>query len=132
MFLGVIGTWLYQQRATMDRMARMTREMQRQARESANAPGVAELRAFGCNRADITDMRRIYDIVGIADAGPGGDLGITCNIRLGMDEPSCEQVASVYVKAVGEAAQPFTARVRREETNQVLCTEAYARDGSRL
>lgn len=102
------------------------------ARESVNAPGAAELRALGCNRADIMDMRRIYDIVGIVDAGPGRDLAITCNIRVGMDEPSCARVAEVYVQAVGTAAQPFTASVRREETNQNLCSELYARDGSRL
>ncbi len=107
------------------------------AQEGLKAPGTAELRALGCDQAMVLDMKDfaalVNDIVdaGSAAAAPTG-LMVTCQVRGAAKSPSCNDVASTYVKAVGVAGSEFTVTVQAQGGSKPICESSYDATGARV
>jgi hypothetical protein len=96
--------------------------------EGMNAPGMKEVRALGCAQA----MKMNADDVGrlIGKDGPHDVQDVVVCVAKGDKPPSCNDVAEVYVKALGgSAAGPFAVSVRHDSDGK-HCTERYASDGT--
>jgi hypothetical protein len=103
--------------------------------KAQNAPGTAELRARGCSVAMVLDAA---DVVAIADAfGDGGATRVAADERIEVHcaparrsaPPTCNDVASTYVAAVGgRAAGPFLVLVG-QTGEEPSCSGKYAATG---
>lgn len=104
--------------------------------ESLNAPGTSELRALGCEQAMVMDLEKFVTMASkYADAAVDGGTGkfrlmVTCQKRIGS-APSCADVASTYVKAVGTPAGRFAVTVQRSGGAR-QCSRLYDVDGTDL
>lgn len=103
--------------------------------DAAKAPGTKELRALGCATALVFDARRVQEVAAtFGDAGkiPKEEvLVVTCSVNLASSAPTCDQVASTYVAAVGTAASGFTAAVDVGGDTKKGCNARYLADGKR-
>jgi hypothetical protein len=103
--------------------------------KAQSAPGTAELRARGCKVAMVIDAA---DLEAIAEAfGDGGTprasdgerVQVQCAPGRGVAAPTCNEVASTYVAAVGRAAGPFAVSVGANGSAPT-CTARYLADGT--
>lgn len=106
------------------------------AQKGLTAPGTTELRALGCEQAMVIDLKEVgTTMMDIFDAGidaslPEG-LMVTCQVRRGR-APSCDDVASTYVRAVGTASAEFTVTVQRQGDGTAMCESTYDTSGALL
>lgn len=105
------------------------------AEKGMKAPGTPEIRALGCEQAMVIDMKDfavlMNDILDAgADASAADGLMVTCQVRSGGKPPSCDDVASTYVGAVGVASSQFMVSVTRQGNSNPLCQATYDSTGS--
>lgn len=100
------------------------------------APGTDELRALGCSTAAVLKAGDLMEIVEpFFDAGSKEHpeerekLMVMCRVDLGKPLPSCDEVAKVYVTAVGAAAAPFVVAVQGQGSGKAACSNAYTELG---
>jgi hypothetical protein len=106
------------------------------AQKGLTAPGTNELRALGCEQAMVLDLKEVgTTMMDILDAGIDGGvpegLMVTCQVRRGKI-PSCDDVASTYITAVGTASADFTVSVQRSGDNHAICEATYDTSGALL
>lgn len=99
------------------------------------APGTTEIRGLGCEQAMVIDMKDFAVLMSdILDAGPDAampeGLMVTCQLRGGARAPSCDDVASTYVSAVGVASSQFVVSVQRQGNNNPICQSTYDETGT--
>ena len=109
------------------------------ASEAASAPGTKELRGIGCTNAAVFDAAKVEAIARtFGDAGapeglPGERLAIVCEVRRGGTAPTCDQVATTYLGAIGgRAAGPFQVTVGVANGGEPGCEERYSAEGKRV
>ena len=83
-------------------------------------PGEKELQARGCFFATITDAEE-----------PPPREEVRCYVSAGKKAPSCDDVASTYVGAVGTRSRPFAVGVQQIGGTKGLCVGRYDVDGGR-
>jgi hypothetical protein len=104
--------------------------------EAQTAPGTAELRALGCKQALVVDLERARQLAAmLGDAGEpltadDTRVLVTCQTAGSAKEPTCDAVATTYVKAVGGAAAGRF-RVTVGDNNKSSCEHDYAPNGTR-
>lgn len=112
--------------------------------EAQNAPGTAELRGIGCDQAYAVDtvklqnaIQKVEDEVAKKEGRApkkvdimkqGGRL-VGCTVT-GTKTPTCEEVASTYVRAASPS-EPFIVNVSRQHGG-ASCAERYSADGKSL
>jgi hypothetical protein len=110
------------------RAARVQREI---VRRGVAAPGIAALRALGCDPGStVMDSRQSW---ASGDAGPRAETSafIACLATEGKTVPSCDDVARTYVGAVRPSGK-FVAQVRVVRRFRIECQELYGEDGTAL
>lgn len=105
--------------------------------EGMKAPGTPEIRALGCEQAMVLDMKDFAALMSdVLDAGPDAampeGLMVTCQVRSAARAPSCDDVASTYVGAVGVARSPFVVNVQQQGNNNPICQSSYDATGAFL
>jgi hypothetical protein len=110
------------------RAARVQREI---VRRGATAPGVAALRALGCDPGStVMDSRQSW-ASGDAGAKTETTAFIACLATEGNAVPSCDDVARTYVGTVVPSGK-FVAQVRVVRRFKIECQELYGEDGTAL
>jgi hypothetical protein len=102
--------------------------------EAQNAPGTAELRALGCAQAMVMDAAKVQELAAqFGDAGPKANgLIVTCNVSRAGKAPTCDDVATTYVKAVGgRASGRFEVTVDANGDKKAGCAVVYDPEGRR-
>ena len=100
-----------------------------------NAKGTGELRELGCDQAFVIDMEKVADkLSDLSDAGRSGAkfvrLQVGCVTTGFTAPPSCEQIASTYVKAVGgRATGSFLVTAKGQVDQKPRCQKFYEADG---
>jgi hypothetical protein len=106
------------------------------AAKGLKAPGTPELRALGCQQAMVTEMRDFATVMGDLDAGDmstvPNDLLVTCQGKAFETPPTCDEVASTYVRAVGKASSEFFVTVTRQGSSKPDCEQLYDETGVSL
>jgi hypothetical protein len=104
--------------------------------KAQNAPGTAELRARGCKLAmvlDTADLEAIAATLGDDGGAPKASsderVVVQCAPARASAAPTCNEVASTYVAAVGRAAGPFAVSVGASGAAPT-CTGKYLADGT--
>jgi hypothetical protein len=101
------------------------------AQEGLNAPGSAELRAAGCDAALIMDMSKISTIFDAGSTSAPESVIVSCNVAAGKAEPKCDDLAKVYVHAVGSAHGNFLVQVQ-SQGGAAACKKVYGPTGTFL
>ena len=107
--------------------------------DAQHAPGTTELKALGCNTPMVMDIDKLAQSMGeFWDAGTvpaekKGQIGLVVTCPAGVSKkPSCDDVATTYVKAVGgAAAKKFSAEVTNVGGSSA-CKKTYNADGTAL
>jgi hypothetical protein len=105
------------------------------AAEAQNAPGTAELRAMGCDTAMVMDMAKLEAMgSAFADASARAPtssirIAVVCQSRRAAP-PTCDQVATTYVQAIGRASGKFSAQVQSSAGTR-SCSGIYSPEGTR-
>lgn len=130
---GGYAAWRFSRTPTGRTVVSIARESVRIAVDSQRAPGAAEVRALGCERASVLDLERFAALVP-GDAGAprsrGGGLFVACEAPVVAAAPDCDAVARTYV-AAARPARSFAVVVRRRLRQQNECAALYAPDGAR-
>jgi hypothetical protein len=104
------------------------------AQKGMAAPGAAEVRALGCEQALVVDMRDFAELTSeFVDADvskiPDQDV-VTCQASTFRKAPTCDAIATTYVRAVGRARGSFIVTVTRQGSSKPECTGMYDAAGS--
>jgi hypothetical protein len=110
------------------RAARVQRDI---VRRGATAPGVAALRALGCDPGTAVMESRQSWANGDAGAKTETTAFIACLATEGSAVPSCDDVARTYVGTVVPSGK-FVAQVRVVRRFKIECQELYGEDGTAL
>ncbi len=109
-------------------------ESRKIAEKGMSAPGTPEIRALGCEQAMVIDMKDFAALMSdILDAGPDAGMDglmVTCQVRAGARPPSCDDVATTYVRAVKSASSEFVVTVQRPGDSKALCEATYDASGA--
>lgn len=108
--------------------ARVQREI---VRRGASAPGVAALRALGCDPGTAVMDSRLSWASGDAGAKTETSAFIACLATEGSAVPTCDDVARTYAGAVRPTGK-FVAQVRVVRRFRIECQEIYGEDGTAL
>ncbi len=113
---------------------RLVNEAPKLAEKGMNAPGMAEVRALGCDQAFALDMNDVGDLMSdLIDAGAKGmpdGIMISCQVRAGARPPTCDDVASTYVRAVTTASKDFMVTVQEQGSKKTRCESSYDTSGA--
>ena len=111
-------------------------EAMRASEEALKAPGTRELRAAGCRQAVVVDLSTLLKMgedLGARTERKRGSAELMVYCTVGEDGSGCDQVAAVYVKALGgRAAHDFVATVGREGRKETVCSRHYSETGALL
>ena len=103
------------------------------AAKGMKAPGTPELRALGCDQAMVIPMKDFAGVLADLDAAGANavpdELLVTCQVGTFGTMPTCDQVASTYVAAVGSANGDFFVTVTRQGSGHSECEQTYDADG---
>jgi len=103
------------------------------AAKGMKAPGTAELRALGCEQAMVVPMKEFAPILADLDASGANavpdELLVTCQASTFGKPPSCDEVASTYVRAIGRANGDFFVTVTRQGSGKPECQQTYDATG---
>ncbi len=129
------GMYLFATSSVGKTAIKLVNEAPKLAEKGMNAPGMAELRALGCEQALALDMQDVGDLMSdIIDAGGGkgmpDGLLITCQVRAGSHTPTCDDVASTYVRAVTTASKDFMVTVQEQGNSKSRCDASYDTSGA--
>jgi hypothetical protein len=100
-------------------------------REGMAAPGTKELRALGCEPATVLDMQKTMSATGAKLQEGEPRAIVTCQLGAPLQAPTCEQVASTYLTAIGTAPGTFATRVM-EVSGKRRCSRLFAANGADL
>jgi hypothetical protein len=130
-----VGMYLFATSSTGKTIIKVVNEAPKLAEKGMNAPGMPEVRALGCDQALALDMKDVGDLMSdMIDAGkdmPDGLL-ITCQVRKGQRTPTCNDIASTYVRAVTTASKDFTVTVQEQGNRKAVCTSSYDASGKAI
>jgi len=128
-----IGVYLFASSPTGKSAFKIVGEGTRIATEGMKAPGAAEVRKLGCEQAMVINMKDFAVLFAeIADADVStipDELIVTCQVGRFKTTPTCDAVASTYVKAVGKAPQNFVTSVTPQGGKSV-CQNEYDPTGT--
>jgi hypothetical protein len=134
-----IGVYLFATSSVGKTAIKIVNEAPKLAEKGMNAPGMAEVRALGCEQALVLDMNDVGDLMSdIIDAGSGKKTGmpdgllITCQVRPGARAPSCDDIASTYVATVKTASKDFMVTVQEQGNSRTLCDSSYDTSGASI
>jgi hypothetical protein len=131
-----IGVYLFATSSVGKTAIKLVDEAPKLAEKGMNAPGMAEVRALGCDQAFVLDMNDVGELMSdIIDAGSGktgmpDGLIITCQVRPGARAPSCDDVASTYVAKVKTASKDFMVTVQEQGKSGARCESSYDASGA--
>lgn len=111
-------------------------------REAMTAPGTEALREAGCQQAMVMDIGHIQDIIESLEDNPDASDAdeispdasppkvVICQTR--SDNFTCEQVAQIYLNAVGQPSGPFISQVQITgfSGSKAKCNDLYGADGA--
>lgn len=128
-----VGAYLFATSSVGKTAIKLVNEAPKLAEKGMNAPGMTEVRALGCNQAFALDMKDVGDLMSdLIDAGSKGmpdGLMITCQVRAGTRGPTCDDIASTYVRAVTTPSKDFMVTVQ-EQGKKSQCESSYDKTGS--
>jgi hypothetical protein len=128
-----IGIYAFATSPTGKTAFKVIGESTRIATEGMKAPGAAEVRKLGCEQAMVIEMKDFAVLVAeISDADVSkmpDELIVTCQVGRSRTTPSCDDVASTYVKAVVRASHNFVASVT-QQGGKALCQNEYDPTGA--
>lgn len=132
-----VGVYLFATSSVGKTTFKVINEGSKLAEKGINAPGMAELRSLGCAQAIVLDTKDVgalmSDIIDAGfDSGMPDELMITCQVRDAAHAPSCDDVASTYVRAVKAASREFAVSVQRQGDNNPICKSTYDTSGALL
>ncbi|HEY3358823.1 MAG TPA: hypothetical protein VGQ83_36580 [Polyangia bacterium] len=139
LLIGLIGGWAIWRAASSPegkKVFGLVREAGRVGIEATTAPGTAELRKLGCQQAMVMDLaslaRTFAGDAGVNLKDEDTALMITCQVGFTGKAPSCAQVASTYVGAVGTAKGRFQVTVQQQLKPAPACTECFDPKGAAI
>lgn len=104
-------------------------ETMRVMRKAQSAPGTKELRKLGCNQPmamDLEDLARITQTMDRPPPPPGAfRTMVLCPVSLWSTPPSCEEVASTYVRAIGPSDRAFLVMVQQSGKQKPHCSALF-------
>lgn len=131
----VVGFVLFAQSDVGKTTFKVIGEGTRIAQKGMKAPGAKEVRALGCDQALVIDASDIAEFMEILDAGDAAGMPqtsfVSCQVSGMSKAPSCDDVATTYVTAIGGSApNGFIVSVTRQGSSQPVCQSMYDEEGA--